>query len=369
MLKDEKEQVVAELTERLRTSETLIVADYRGLTNKQIDDLRTQLLEDGARFAVVKNTLTRRAAEAAGADALLALLDGPTAIAFVETDGDPVAVAKALGDAARDTKVLALRGGVMQGATLSADQLDELATLPPVDVLRGQVLGAVIAPLTQIVGLVAAPIRDLVGLIDARIEQLEGAATARRPRPGSGARRGGTPRGRRRQRPSRPRRRPPTHPALRQTRKTLPRRTRRPTPRTRTRKRRSRTDGYGYREGARHARQDDRPRARRAEEDDRGRVGRHRRRSGRGRRGRRRAGGGDGAAAEEQTAFDVVLTATGDKKIQVIKVVRAITGLGLKEAKDLVDGAPGTVKEGVAKDEADTIKGQLEEAGASVEVK
>ena len=82
------------------------------------------------------------------------------------------------------------------------------------------------------------------------------------------------------------------------------------------------------------------------------------------------AGGGDGAAAaEEKTAFDVVLTGAGDKKIQVIKVVRAITGLGLKEAKDLVDGAPNTVKEGVAQDEADSIKGQLEEAGASVEVK
>jgi len=82
------------------------------------------------------------------------------------------------------------------------------------------------------------------------------------------------------------------------------------------------------------------------------------------------AGGGDAAAAvEEQTAFDVILTATGDKKIQVIKVVRAITGLGLKEAKDVVDGAPGPVKEGVAKDEADSIKAQLEEAGASVEIK
>ena len=81
-------------------------------------------------------------------------------------------------------------------------------------------------------------------------------------------------------------------------------------------------------------------------------------------------GGGDGAAAaEEQTAFDVVLTGVGDKKIQVIKVVRAITGLGLKEAKDVVDGAPGPVKEGVAKDEADSIKAQLEEAGASAEIK
>ena len=78
---------------------------------------------------------------------------------------------------------------------------------------------------------------------------------------------------------------------------------------------------------------------------------------------------GDGAAAEEKTEFDVVLTGAGDKKIQVIKVVRAITGLGLKEAEDLVDGAPNPVKEGVAQEEADSIKAQLEEAGASVEVK
>jgi large subunit ribosomal protein L7/L12 len=78
---------------------------------------------------------------------------------------------------------------------------------------------------------------------------------------------------------------------------------------------------------------------------------------------------GDGAAAEEKTSFDVVLEGVGDKKIQVIKVVRAITGLGLKEAKDLVDSAPKPVKEGIAQDEADQIKGQLEEAGATVEIK
>ena len=83
------------------------------------------------------------------------------------------------------------------------------------------------------------------------------------------------------------------------------------------------------------------------------------------------AGGGGGAAAEEEEkdSFDVVLTATGDKKIQVIKVVRAATGLGLKEAKDLVDGAPGAVKEGIAKDEAEKLKAELEEAGASDELK
>jgi len=81
------------------------------------------------------------------------------------------------------------------------------------------------------------------------------------------------------------------------------------------------------------------------------------------------AAAGDGAPAEEKSEFDVVLTGAGDKKIQVIKVVRAITGLGLKEAKDLVDGAPNAVKEGVTQEEADSIKAQLEEAGAGVEVK
>src|SRR3990172_5705586 len=96
MLRTEKEQVVAELTTRLRDCEALIVADYRGLTNTQLLVVRAKLRDQGATFAVVKNTLTRRAAEAAGADALLALLEGPTAIAFVESDGDPVAVAKAL---------------------------------------------------------------------------------------------------------------------------------------------------------------------------------------------------------------------------------------------------------------------------------
>jgi len=81
------------------------------------------------------------------------------------------------------------------------------------------------------------------------------------------------------------------------------------------------------------------------------------------------AGGGDGAAAEEQTEFDVIITGAGDKKIQVIKVVRAITSLGLKEAKDVVDGAPGPVKEGVTQEEAESIKAQLEEAGATAEIK
>jgi large subunit ribosomal protein L10 len=171
--REEKERVVAELAERLRTSQTLMVADYRGLTMPQIDGLRARLLEHGARFAVVKNTLTRRAAEAVGAEAVFALLEGPTAIAFVESEGDPVAVAKALADSARETRVLTIRGGILDGRPIEAGDVEELAKVPPVDILRGQVLGAVTAPLMTILGLFTAPLQDLHGLIDARIEQLE----------------------------------------------------------------------------------------------------------------------------------------------------------------------------------------------------
>jgi large subunit ribosomal protein L10 len=173
MDKKQKERAVAELAERLRTSDTLIVADYRGLTMPQVDALRSELLTHGARFQVVKNTLTRRAAEVAGADHLLALLEGPTAIAFLESDGDPAAVAKALRAAARETQVIEVRGGIVQGRPVSADEIAILATLPSLDVLRGQVVGAIAAPLSTVVGLFNAPLRDLVGVLQARIDQLQ----------------------------------------------------------------------------------------------------------------------------------------------------------------------------------------------------
>jgi len=172
MQRSEKERLVEELTERLRSTETLIVADYRGLTVSEIDELRGKLIEQGARFTVVKNTLTKRAAEAAGTEALVPLLDGPTAIAFLETDGDPVAVAKALSDASK-TEVLVIRGGFLEGAEIGADDVKRLAKLPPADTLRAQLVGALAGSLTTVVGLFAAPMRELVGVIDARIRQLE----------------------------------------------------------------------------------------------------------------------------------------------------------------------------------------------------
>jgi large subunit ribosomal protein L10 len=180
--KDQKEQVVRELVERLRSTDTLIVADYRGLSVSEIDGVRSELISHGARFSVVKNTLTRRAADEAGLPELNELIDGPTAIAFVN-EGDMVAVAKTLNETARRTRVLELKGGILQGRPMTAAQVRELASLPPAEQLRGQVLGAIVAPLNSIAGLVNAPLQNLLGLIDARIEQLGGAEGT----PGEGA--------------------------------------------------------------------------------------------------------------------------------------------------------------------------------------
>ncbi|MGH3021321.1 MAG: 50S ribosomal protein L10, partial [Gaiellaceae bacterium] len=105
-------------------------------------------------------------------ETLTALLDGPTAIAFVG-DGDMAAVAKTLNDTARRTKVLEIKGGILQGAPMDAAQVVELASLPPADVLQGQVLGAIVGALNEVVRLFAAPLQNLVGLLDARVEQLQ----------------------------------------------------------------------------------------------------------------------------------------------------------------------------------------------------
>jgi large subunit ribosomal protein L10 len=173
MLKRDKERIVAELADRLRSAQSLIVTDYRGLSVKEIDDLRTKLLEHGVRYTVVKNTLTRLAAEQAEEKDLVELLDGPTAIAFLDPDADPAAAAKVLNDIAGAGKILVIRGAVLEGKTITEADVKNLASLPPMDVLRAQLVGALAAPMATIVGLFAAPLRDLVGVIDARIKQLE----------------------------------------------------------------------------------------------------------------------------------------------------------------------------------------------------
>ena len=349
--------------------------------------LRVKLMSHGAKLSVVKNTLTRRAAKAAGTEQLLALLEGPTAIAFVTADGDPVAVAKALSDTARDTKILTLRGGVLSGNAITADEIERLAKLPPVDILQAQLVGVIVAPLTQLAALLNAPLQNLVGLIDARITQLEeGGDTSRADASADEPAAEEPPADRPKAEaaveeapaeepaadepePAAPVAEadaPADEPAAEEPRRGGDRRAN-PTPLTERNEREMATDTAKVLETLGKMTVLELVELKNKIEEEWGvtaaapvAVA-----------AAPAAGGGDGAAAaaEEKDTFDVVLTSAGDKKIQVIKVVRAITGLGLKEAKDVVDGAPGAVKEAVAKDEAEKLKAELEEAGASVELK
>ena len=212
MKKEDKEKVVSELTERLQASETLLVADYRGLTMPQIDALRSRLIESGASFTVVKNTLTRRAAEAAGADALLTLLEGPSAIAFLEADGDMVAAAKALADWRRSRRCSRSAAACSRAARCPRPRSRRSPRCRRSRCCAARCSAAIIAPITALAGLVNAPLQNLYGLIDARIEQLGGAEAAPAPAPlgracfrgacsggaGGRGRRGGTDRRRRR---------------------------------------------------------------------------------------------------------------------------------------------------------------------------
>jgi large subunit ribosomal protein L10 len=165
----QKRAVVDVLTERIRGCETMIVTDYRGLSVGQVADVRAQLREAGATFHVAKNTLARIAAREADKAVLVDLLEGPTAIAFVADD--PAAAAKKLSDIARQTRILTVRGGFMEGRMLSAAEIGQLADLPPRDVLRAQVLGAVVSPMQSAYNVLAAPLREFLVVLDQYIQK------------------------------------------------------------------------------------------------------------------------------------------------------------------------------------------------------
>ena len=149
MNRAEKAAVVEELASEIQEAETIFAIDYRGISVPQAAELRARLRDADARFRVVKNTLSERAADEAGADALKALLEGPTALAFVK--GDAALAAKALNDAARATNVLDFKGGVMNGSTLTAEDIRSIARLPAREVLYGHLVGVVASPVTSLV--------------------------------------------------------------------------------------------------------------------------------------------------------------------------------------------------------------------------
>jgi large subunit ribosomal protein L10 len=149
MNRDEKAAVVDEIAHQIRSSSAVFAVDYRGISVEQAADLRGRLRESGTRFRIVKNSLTERAADQAGADGLKALLEGPTALAFVS--GDAALAAKALNDAARTMHTLEFKGGLMDSNTLSAADVVAIARLPAREVLHAQLVGTIAAPITGLV--------------------------------------------------------------------------------------------------------------------------------------------------------------------------------------------------------------------------
>jgi large subunit ribosomal protein L10 len=173
----EKVSAVAEITEQFSSSSAAVITEYRGLTVKQITDLRRALGRDTT-YAVVKNTLTKRAAADAGVTIDDSLLQGPTAIAFVK--GDPVDAAKGLRDFARTHPLLVIKGGVLEGKTLSADEVRKIADLESRDVLLAKLAGALKALPTRAAGLFQAPLSQMARLAKALEEKkpADGAADA-----------------------------------------------------------------------------------------------------------------------------------------------------------------------------------------------
>jgi large subunit ribosomal protein L7/L12 len=305
----EKESAVDGLVERLARAEIAVLTEYRGLSVSDLQDLRGRLRPVGVDYIVAKNTLTRFAAERTGRTGIVQDLVGPTAIAF---GTDPVATAKALQDYTRVNRAFLLKSALLGDRRIDPREVEQLASLPPVDQLRGRVFGMIVSPLQATVTVLAAPLAGLARVLEARRKQLEEAGA----------------------------------------------------------------DATG---GGDMANVDDLVKSlgdmkvldlanlvKRLEEEwgvsaaavaAPVAVG---------------AAPADGAAAaapvEAQTEFNVVLKDFGAKKIEVIKVVRELTSLGLKEAKDLVEAAPKAVLEGVAKDAADAAATKLRDAGATVDV-
>jgi large subunit ribosomal protein L10 len=166
MNRDEKAAVIEEVADQIRAAETIFAVDYRGLTVQDAASLRTRLVEAGATFRVVKNRLTIRAADAAGAESLKELLEGPTAFTFVAEGGDAALAAKALAQYRRETDTLAFKGGQMGADILSIEQIESISRLPARDVLHGQFVGVLASPLTTLV-------RGLAGMISGLASQLQ----------------------------------------------------------------------------------------------------------------------------------------------------------------------------------------------------
>ena len=312
MKKEEKGTAVAELHEKFSRARLAVLAECSGLPVNQVTELRKQLRGVKAEFKVIKNTLAARAVDGTSLIEVKPHFKGPLAV-LIGYD-DPVLPTKILQDfikgEKRDEKVR-IMAGVLEGKLLKPAQLAAVASLPTKPVLLSMLLSTMQGPARGLVYVLSGLIRELVGVVAAIQDKRKGETDM-----------------------------PATEGKLSQEEfiKAIESMT--------VLELSELVKGLETRFGVTAAA----PVAVAAAPGA--------------------AGGGAAAAAEEKTSFDVILaSAAADKKIQVIKVVRELTSLGLKEAKDLVEGAPKPVKTGVTKEEADTMKKKLEESGAKVEVK
>jgi len=310
MRKDEKGPAIAELHEKFSRARVAVLTETVGLTGNEVTELRRQLRGAKAELKVVKNTLAARAADGTPLAGAKQYFKGPLSVAIGYDD--PALPAKILRDfiakEKRDKK-MRITAGVVEGILLDAPRIKAIADLPSRQVLLSRLLGGMQGPISGLVGTLGGILSNFVGTLIAIKEQPKEAGMAEA-----------------------------------------------------TATKLSKDDFIKLVESMTVLELDEYVKAL---QDRFGVTAAAPAAAG--------ASGGGGAAAaapaEEKTAFDVVLLAAGDKKIQVIKVVREVTNLGLKEAKDLVEGAPKPVKTGVTKEEAETIKKKLEEQGAKTEIK
>lgn len=167
--KEKKPQMVADYLQKLSKSQATILADYRGMTVGSITELRVKLREVSSGFQVVKNTLFKRALDEAGIPASMEQLSGPIAVGYCYGDVQPVV--KVLLDFAKDNEALQIRGAFFGKSFLDAEGAQALATLPPREVLLGELLGTLQGPMSSLVSTIAAPMRELVQVLKARADQ------------------------------------------------------------------------------------------------------------------------------------------------------------------------------------------------------
>ncbi len=301
----EKEKQVAELRERFSRAVSVVGADYRGVKAGDMDAIRAKLRAEKVELKIAKNRLAKIAAKGTQFEAMAEKFTGPVSLAF-SYESD-VAAAKLVSEYAKQEKSLVLICGVVGGQYYGADQIKRIGGLPGKNVLRAMLLSTMMGGPRSFVSVLNGALRQFAYLLNALKEKKE-----KNPDSIGGQEMSNV-----------------TSEDIKSYLNNL-------SVLQLVELTKSLEEAWGVSAAAPAA------------------VA---------------VAGPAAAAAEEKTEFNVVLASAGDKKIQVIKVVREATGLGLKEAKDLVDGAPKTVKEKIKKDEAEKLKKLLEESGATVEIK